>query len=37
MNVSKQLKAQIQAGTYEVNPEQLASNLVKYLQTVKTD
>ncbi len=26
------LKAQVQAGTYEVNPEQLASNLVKYFK-----
>ncbi len=28
----QQLKAQVQAGTYEVNPEQLASNLVKYFK-----
>ncbi|WP_342513000.1 flagellar biosynthesis anti-sigma factor FlgM [Sporosarcina sp. FSL K6-1522] len=26
----QQLKAQIESGTYEVNAEQLASNLVKY-------
>ena len=28
----QELKAQVQAGTYEVNPEQLASNLVKYFK-----
>jgi negative regulator of flagellin synthesis FlgM len=28
----QELKAQVQAGTYEVNPEQLAANLVKYFK-----
>jgi len=28
----QQLKAQVQAGTYKVNPEQLASNLAKYFK-----
>jgi len=28
----QELKEQVQAGTYEVNPEQLASNLVKYFK-----
>ncbi|KAA0966796.1 flagellar biosynthesis anti-sigma factor FlgM [Sporosarcina sp. ANT_H38] len=28
----QELKAQVQAGTYEVNPEKLAANLVKYFK-----
>jgi len=28
----QQLKEQVQAGTYEVKPEQLANNLVKYFK-----
>ncbi len=28
----EELKAQVQAGTYKVNSEQLASNLVKYFK-----
>ena len=28
----QELKAQVQAGTYEVKPEQLANNLVKYFK-----
>ena len=28
----QELKAQVQAGTYEVNPEQLASDLAKYFK-----
>ena len=28
----QQLKAQVQEGTYKVNPDQLATNLVKYFK-----
>lgn len=28
----QQLKAQVQSGTYEVNPDELASNLVNYFK-----
>jgi negative regulator of flagellin synthesis FlgM len=28
----QELKAQVKAGTYEVDPEQLAANLVKYFK-----
>ena len=31
-NVSKQLKAQVEAGTYKVDADQLAANLVKYFK-----